>query len=135
MWIHRWLFPPQGRSFHGKRWSMILLRTLHLLGVAGTGASFLVTGGAPPPATYLHILLFSGLLMALIEIWGHGVWLLQLKGLSVLVKLALIAAMLYWPAQSAPLFISIILISGIIAHAPGYVRYYSPWHRRRLPHP
>ncbi|WP_426415621.1 hypothetical protein [Aestuariirhabdus sp. LZHN29] len=132
--LHIHFFPPTSRSFAGKRWIMIGLRTLHILGVAGAGAGFLLEGRTPD-SFYLHLLLITGALMALIEVWSHGVWLLQLKGLSVTLKLGLIAAMLNWPAHTTPLFIAILILSGVFAHAPGYVRYYSPWHRRRLRHP
>ncbi|MCL6414335.1 hypothetical protein MIB92_01610 [Aestuariirhabdus sp. Z084] len=133
--LRSWLFPAESRGFVGKRWLMISLRTLHLLGVAGAGALFLGATPAQGLTFYLHLMLSTGVLMAALEIWSHGVWLLQLKGLAVVIKLLLLWSILLWPSLSVPLFVIIILISGVISHAPGYIRYYSPWHRRRLHHP
>jgi hypothetical protein len=40
--------------------------------------------------------------------------------------------MLWWPALKLELGIAVIVVSSVIAHAPGNIRYYSPWHRRRI---
>jgi len=37
-----WLFPAESRQFYGQRWLNILLRSVHLLGVAGVGGGFLL---------------------------------------------------------------------------------------------
>ena len=35
-----WLFPAESRQFYGQRWLNILLRSVHLLGVAGVGGGY-----------------------------------------------------------------------------------------------
>ncbi len=125
-------FPANNRGFIGKRWLMISLRTLHLVGICGIGANFLFELSIEQSHSYLYLTFFSGIAMVLIELWSNGVWLLQLKGMAIVVKLLLIGAMLWWPNYSAVLFIAAVIISGISSHAPGYIRYYSVWHRRRI---
>ncbi len=130
--LRQLLFPDRSRGFPGKRWVNISLRTLHLVGTAGLGGAFLY--GAPVEAwlPYLWLTLSSGFLMAGLECWSNGVWLIQLRGLAVLLKLLLLLAIAVTGGMDLPLFLLVILVSGVIAHAPGSVRYYSPYHGRRL---
>lgn len=132
MSIKSLLFPPENRGFSGKRWLMILLRTLHLIGLSGIGASFLFNLQTSDAEPFLYLTIASGVLMMLLEIWGNGVWLLQIKGIAIIIKLLLIAGMVIWPTHGALLFTLTVIISAVSSHAPGYVRYYSPWHRRRI---
>ncbi|MCK8515875.1 hypothetical protein M0534_05990 [Methylonatrum kenyense] len=68
--------------------------------------------------------------MMVLAIWNHGIWLFQMRGLAVLLKLGLLAVLLLLPAFAPTIFLLIIVLSGVFSHAPAYVRYYSPWHRR-----
>ena len=131
MW-RQCLFPRSTREFRGKRWVKIALRTLHLVGVAGIGGGFLYGAAVENWRVYLYLTLLSGAAMTVLEIWSNGIWLLQLRGIAVMVKLGLMAVLALWPVADAALFIVIIVISGAIAHAPGAVRYFSPWRWRRL---
>ena len=126
------LFPKKSRLLPGHRWLNIALRSLHLVGITGLGAGFLYSGQSEAWRIYLDITLASGVLLTLLAIWSNAIWLLQLRGQAILLKLLLLVFASYWSAAETPLFILVILISGIIAHAPGNVRYYSPIHRRRI---
>lgn len=128
------LFPQQGRSFRAMRWVNIALRTLHLIGVAGLGGAFLYAAPRPLWEPWLWVTLFSGMALMVLSIYSNGVWLVQLRGLVILFKLLLLGLMLYLPAFSLELGIGVIVLSSLIAHAPGDIRYYSPWHRRRIAH-
>lgn len=118
------MFASTGRSLAGERWFNITLRTLHLVGVAGASAAFLQ--GAPHTSVlpFLYLMLCSGVLLSLLYFWTHGAWLLQLSGISILIKVALLLVAIALPTWQAPLFILIIIISGLIAHAPARVRGY-----------
>lgn len=133
MGIYRTLFPPHSRGFTGKRWVEISLRTLHLIGTAGVGGGFL--WGADPAhwMPFLWLTVLSGGVMAGLQIWGNGIWLIQVRGLAVIAKLLLILLMIAWGAR-ADLFLLIIIISGVISHAPGSVRYFSPLLMQRIEH-
>jgi hypothetical protein len=128
----RLMLPPQSRTFPGKRWVQISLRTAHLIGTAGIGGAFLY--GAPTSAwlPYFWVLLLSGVAMVLLQLWSNAVWLLQLRGLAILAKLALLALVPLWPQAALPVCIAVVTISGVISHAPGNTRYYSLWHGRRI---
>ncbi len=70
--------------------------------------------------------------MMLLDIWSNGIWLLQLRGVLILLKVALFSLLLINNEYTTPIFMTIITISGLIAHAPSDVRYYSILHRKRI---
>ncbi|MCP4996377.1 MAG: hypothetical protein GY934_21775 [Gammaproteobacteria bacterium] len=124
MALQKIFFPDAARAFRGQRWVNIGLRTLHLVGIAGLGAGFLYTAADLSWQLYYQITLYSGLGLMLIAIWNHGVWLLQLRGQAILFKLLLLLLIPLFPGWEKTIFLLIILISGVISHAPGKVRYY-----------
>jgi len=126
------LFPRESRLFRGQRWVNILLRTLHLLGMAGIGGGYFYASAGDVWQGFLYLTLVSGLAMMLLSIWSNGIWLLQLRGHAILLKLVVLLLMLLWPVYQAAGLVLVIVISGLIAHAPGNVRYYSIFFRRRL---
>ncbi|HHJ80201.1 MAG TPA: hypothetical protein ENJ65_01055 [Candidatus Tenderia electrophaga] len=126
------LFPDKSRDFKLKRWLKITLRTTHLIGITGMATyvlnNTLITGWL----FYIHLTIASGVAIMLLDIWSNGVWLLQLRGQAIIAKLILFAGLLLTEQHNTLLFFSIIIISGLIAHAPSNVRYYSIFHRRRI---
>ncbi|WP_456448656.1 hypothetical protein [Thiolapillus sp.] len=126
------LFPEHSRFFPGQRWVNISLRTLHLIGLSGVGYGFFTHGHEMNWEDFLLLTIFSGASMMLISIWSNGIWLLQLRGQAIMLKLLLLALALFLPAWRAVLFVGVLVISGLISHAPGDVRYYSLLYRRRI---
>lgn len=118
-----YLFPDVDRTFPGLRWANIALRTLHLMGVAGISGAFLYAIPVPEWRPFLILTFGSGFLLMLLAIWSNGIWLIQLRGVTTIVKLALLSLAFTSGLEPAILF-TIIAISGIISHAPGKVRYY-----------
>ncbi len=132
MSVKELLFPFHSRLFPGQRWVNISLRTLHLIGLAGIGAGLLYPAIEAAPKGYLYLTIASGFALSLISIWSNAIWLIQLRGQAIILKLLLLAPILLWPEASSWLLIAVIVISGYISHAPGDVRYYSLYHRRRI---
>tara|TARA_R110001583_G_scaffold48568_4_gene152180 strand:- start:1785 stop:2237 length:453 start_codon:yes stop_codon:yes gene_type:complete len=131
--LGRWLFPLHSRQFAGKRWCKIGLRTLHLFGIAGIGGAFLYHAPANDWLPFLWLTLATGTLMVLIELWSHCIWLLQLRGILILIKLVLLGLTAILPPSfdSGILFV-VIMISGVISHASSRQRYYSPFYGRKI---
>ena len=127
---------PEPRFFPGQRWLNIILRSLHLLGVAGMGAAFL---GAPAPHrgwnVYLFLTLATGICMTLLDAWSDRRWLAQLSGQTVLLKLLLLGLIPLCPAAREERFNAVILISAVVSHAPARVRHYSLRHRHASDRP
>ena len=132
MSFRSWLFPAKSRILPGHRWLNIGLRTLHLLGIAGLGAGFLYAGVDEAWRDYYGLTLLSGLGLSLLFLWSNGIWLIQLRGQLIFLKIGLLAVIPLWPEATLPLFVSVILISGVISHAPGDLRYFSLYHGRRI---
>lgn len=126
------IFPPKSRDFKAKRWLKITLRTGHLIGMAGMATYALSDTYITDWLFFIHLTIASGIAMMLLDIWSNGVWLLQLRGQAIIIKLILFATLLMTDQYDSLLFFSIIIISGLIAHAPSNIRYYSIFHRRRI---
>lgn len=126
------IFPRESRFFPGQRWVNVLFRTLHLVGLGGLGAGFLYPAADDSWRIYLDLVLLSGVGLMLISLYSNGIWLLQLRGQVILLKLLLLAMIPLFPGVTETLFILVILLSGWISHATGDMRYYSPFHRRRI---
>jgi hypothetical protein len=104
------------------------LRTLHLLGMACFfgAAAFDLTG--TQLALSVHLALVTGLVFAGFEIWRAPVWLVQVRGVVKILKGALLAAALFWPAGRLFLAILLVAIGSTISHAPAKLRYHSVLH-------
>jgi len=113
-----------------KRWSKISLRTLHLLAVAGVGGGILFALEKELWINYWWLALVSGVLMIVMDIAANPVWIVQVRGGVIIFKLILLALMVSYPAWGSFLLLFIIVISTVISHAPGKLRYYSFYHRR-----
>ncbi len=124
------LFPSPSRRVPGKRFLNITLRSLHLVGIAGLAGHFLYRLPSDQWLAFLWLGFGAGLAMVLIEIYCDGIWLLQLRGQAIVLKIVLLGLVLPWPVLLGPVFVVAILISGFFAHAPGNVRYYSLYHGR-----
>jgi hypothetical protein len=113
-----------------KRWTKISLRTLHLLAVTGVGGGILFGLEKDLWINYWWLAMASGILMMLIDIISNPVWVVQVRGVSIFIKLVLLACLGSNPNWDGPLVVLIIIISAVISHAPGKLRYYSVFHRK-----
>ncbi len=113
-----------------KRWSKISLRSLHLLAVAGVGGGILFALEKDLWINYWWLALVSGVLMMLMDITANPVWIVQVRGIVIMLKLLLLALLGSNPGWDSFLLAIIIIISAVISHAPGKLRYYSFYHRR-----
>ena len=123
---------PPNRNFPGQRWVRICLRSGHLLfmGLLVGG----VAQGIPMsqlPEAYWGTLLTGGL-FALLDFYNTFVWIYQIKGWVVILKIFLMA-MAGQSEHNALLFLgAAVILGGISSHMPGSLRYYSVLHRRVL---
>jgi len=108
-----------------------LLRTIHLVAIAGVGGAFF-TSSVNDFSFYILILYASGFLFVFLEIWSDGVWLIQLRGIIIYLKLFFLLLLFLFPGNEKVIIILLIAISGIISHAPANVRYYSIFHGKKI---
>ena len=127
MELKKIIFPARSRDFPGLRWLNITLRSLHLVGMAGMAGTYLYMSTIHALLDFWALTLFSGVAMVAFSIWSDGRWLLQLRGVVILFKLVLLAALPWLNSHiddgAAWGFVTIILLSSVIAHAPATVRY------------
>lgn len=102
------------------RWLGIALRGAHLTTVIFLGAS-LLTGTAGHGA--IAAVLLSGAILFLLDLWIYPGHLHEIAGISVLIKLLLIATMAIDPALRLPMFWLVIFWSVLFSHAPASVRH------------
>lgn len=112
------------RADRARRWLSVVLRGIHLVAVVQFGAE--VLGTRPASASGGMAVLFSGLALWALDIWQKPEHLHEVAGLSMLLKLLLIAGMILFPALRLPLFWTIIVWSAIFSHAPSSFRNI-PW--------
>lgn len=128
--FHNLVFPEPSRPLPGKRYFSLVLRSLHLLGIAGFSGLFIFDLPEAQWSNWAHLAIVTGLLMVMMEIWCDGVWFVQARGQIIIVKMILLVLCVYVPSISFACFVAMILLSGFFSHAPGKIRYYSIWHRR-----
>jgi len=116
-------------NFIGKRWLKISLRTIHLLGFAGAFASILT---ATEQNIYWAITIVSGLGLLSLEALSNFVWFVQIRALAMYIKLTLLTCVFFFNEYAWHCLVVIIIISGMISHAPSSVRYYSFIHHRKI---
>lgn len=113
-----------------KRWIKIGLRTLHLLSVAGVGGGILFEIDRSAWLGYWWLALVSGGLMVLVDIFSNPVWLVQVRGIVMYLKFLLLIFMGVYPSVDQQVLFVVIILSAVVSHAPGKLRYYSIHHKK-----
>jgi hypothetical protein len=110
-----------------RRLTKVIVRTIHLVGIAG------VFGGAMTQTSmfgYLAVAIVSGTVLTFMEASSGVIWFVQLRGVSLYIKLLLLWLMHLYPDLSITCLIAVIVISGFMSHAPSWIRYFSVLHGR-----
>jgi hypothetical protein len=115
--------PADFRDFPGRRWLIVGLRALHLIGMVGAGAALLYGLPLAAQLPYVLALLISGAAMMAIDLWTSPGYLREVAGGAMLVKLVLLVWFVFAPPQQLLLFWGILVFSAVIAHAPAWMRH------------
>lgn len=110
-----------------KRLFKVVVRTIHLVGMAGVfGNAMMQVSGS----VYLSLAIASGIVLVMMEASSGLIWFVQLRGVSLYLKLLLLLLMHLKPEITIPCLIAVIIISGLMSHAPSWIRYFSLLHGR-----
>ncbi|MDH4060250.1 MAG: hypothetical protein OEU94_05500 [Aquincola sp.] len=115
-----------------ERATSIVLRTLHLVAVVALGAALLgapMSVGASGAAA-----VGSGALLFAMELFARRLHAFDLAGLTVLLKLVVVAVVAGWPGAAThglAAFWMLVALSSLSSHAPKPVRHWWPWTARR----
>jgi hypothetical protein len=112
-----------------ERWIAVVLRSLHLAGVVCVGAA--LVAGAAVSHSAGALMLASGLVMAGMDLRAGRLALGELAGAFVLLKLLLVAWMVFDPRQALWLFWLLLVTSSVASHAPKGFRHWSIRGRNR----
>ena len=126
----QWLCPEPPRVLPYARGISILFRTAHIaaIGILFGGHVFDISHGRLLLWLYLSIVSGAGLIG--IELYSSCKWVYQGKGVLVMVKLLLVAAVAVFWEQRVWLLLAALVIGSVGSHMPGRYRYYSLLHRR-----
>ncbi len=128
-----WIFPQVPRDFPGRRGLKIVLRSLHVLPVAVLAGGSILGVETELLRVWLFGALASGLLIFLLDLHESGAFLLQVRGIVVLAKIGLLAA-LPWLGTGRPWLLgTLVLVSVLSSHAPSRVRYFMIFGAGRIP--
>jgi hypothetical protein len=98
----------------------------------GVGGGILFSVDKSLWINYWWLAMVSGISMMLIDIISNPIWLVQVRGLVIYLKLILLAILGSYPAWDNIILMIIVIVSAVISHAPGKLRYYSIYHRKPI---
>jgi len=126
------LIPPEPRQFIGQRWIKVSARAAHVVlsGILIGAFVFHVEPATRWP--WFLATLLSGLFMLCVDLYESGAFLLQMRGLVVFAKLALLALLPMFGEAGVWVLAGIGLFSVISSHAPSSFRYFLIWGRGRI---
>ena len=108
-----------------RRLSKVIVRTIHLVGVAGLFGNAML---GSYESIYVTLTVVSGVVLTLMEAWSGPIWFVQLRGIALYLKLLLLLPLHLYPNTAVPCLIAVIAISGFMSHAPSWIRYFSVRH-------
>lgn len=108
-----------------RRLTKVIVRTIHLVAIAGFFGNAM-TGSFE--TIYITMTIASGAVLTLMETSSGWIWLVQLRGVSLYLKLLLLLLIHMYPNATIPGLIAVIALSGFISHAPSWIRYFSLQH-------
>ena len=117
-------FPAQPRSFPLRREVKIALRAAHVLCAGVVTGAFLFDVGGRPCNAWLVATVVTGLSILLLDLHESGAFLLQVRGVVLLIKVALLAAVPMAGGRAGWLLAAIVIVSVVSSHAPSRLRYH-----------
>ncbi len=112
-----------------ERWIAVGLRSVHLAGVVWVGAA--IVAGVAVAHGAGALMLGSGLVMAVMDLRAGRLALREVAGAFVLLKLLLVAWMVFDPRQAPWLFWALLVASSVASHAPKGFRHWPKRSRSR----
>jgi hypothetical protein len=123
-WFGALLFPREPRSFPGRRVVKISLRAAHVL-CSGVAVGTLWLDVADPlRSQWIASAAITGLAMLALDLHETGVFLVQARGLIVLIKVGLLGALRWLGPWQGWAMAALMVLSVISSHASSRFRYF-----------
>jgi hypothetical protein len=119
------LFPAQYRYLPHNRLINLTLRSLHILSFAVLVGGHYFDQPVIELMPWFQAALVTGGLMVLIELYGSFTFLIELRGLSVLLKLAILGAIPWFWDSRFLLLATVVILASYTSHMQGKYRHMS----------
>ncbi|WOT05680.1 hypothetical protein [Shewanella youngdeokensis] len=120
------------KQFWAQRLTKTALRAIHILGITGAGGGILMHVPQEQWLVYWIMAMTTGATLMLWEVTRDWRWLIQLKGVLTLVKLAILCLFIPLAAYKPELLITVVILSVVVSHGPSGLRHFSIVHGRRI---
>ena len=117
------LFPATPRDFPYRRSVRIALRSLHILSSGTLVGGHIFAQPSEALFPWLVGAVITGFLLLLADLHASLAFLVEARGLAVLVKLSLLCLAAVYPDAAIPLLISVVLIGAVSSHLPKRYRH------------
>jgi hypothetical protein len=107
-----------------------VLRTAHLIAFGALYGGHVYGFPAERLAPALAATVGTGAALMALEVVRAPVWLVQVRGVATVIKIALVAVAQASPQLALPVLTLAIVIGGVASHMPGRWRYHSLLHGR-----
>lgn len=127
--IHQLIFPKHYRSLPQRRLVLNIVRSLHILCFSILIGGLYFDQAVTELKLWALSVIISGVGLFLIDLYGSGIVLFEVRGFTVLIKviLLIIASLLPQAAQFNVLLI-VVIFSSFVSHSPRWLR-----HKNLLP--
>ncbi len=127
MGLGRTLFPDPPRDFRGRRLLKIGLRAAHVLVVCVLLGAYVFDAAPAERTTWLWAAIASGALILLLDLHESAAFLMEVRGLIVLGKIALVAALPAFGDAQVGVLAFLVVASVLSSHAPASFRHHRVW--------
>lgn len=132
MGLGRTLFPDPPREFRGRRSLKIALRAAHVLMVCVLLGAYVFDATPAERTTWLWAAIASGASILLLDLHESAAFLMQVRGLIVLGKIALVGALPVFGGAQVWVLVFLVAASVLSSHAPGSFRHRQVWGRKGI---
>jgi hypothetical protein len=117
------LFPEEPRAFKGRREVKIALRAVHVLCAGVLTGAYLLGAEHAAKIAWLWATVATGSAILLVDLHETAVFLVQTRGFVVMGKIVTVALLPQLGEGAGIALVILVIVSVIVSHAPGAVRY------------
>ncbi len=127
--IHQLIFPRHYRSLPQRRLVLNIFRSIHILCFSILVGGLYFDQAMSDLNPWALSVIISGVGLFLVDMYGSGVVLFEVRGFTVLVKIILLTiGLLLPPVDQFKLLVVVIIFSSFVSHSPRWLR-----HKNLLP--
>jgi hypothetical protein len=127
--LHQLIFPRHYRSLPQRRLVLNIFRSIHILCFSILLGGLYFDQAITDLNAWAFSVIISGVSLFLVDLYGSGIVLFEVRGFTVLIKIILLAiALRLAPTAQFNMLVIVIIFSSFISHSPRWLR-----HKNLLP--